>query len=155
MESETLRKIRCIADYQFTRGAGRVLFPKAVSIRYSKKTGRVREVYYKKKLLATLRPTYGTFSLTPEGFKRLVKGFKSPNFRVAVQNDVADIIRKGGTVFAKHVKKADDKIRPEDEVVVTDENDKILAVGKALLSGREMSAFKRGVAVKVRHGVET
>jgi uncharacterized protein with predicted RNA binding PUA domain len=39
-------------------------------------------------------------------------------------------------------------------VVVTNEDDDLLAVGKALLSGMEMLAFKRGIAVKVRRGAE-
>jgi len=55
-------------------------------------------------------------------------------------------------VFAAHVAKADDSIHAKDEVIVVDENGKVLAVGRALLSGSEMKAFKTGVAVKVRHG---
>jgi archaeosine-15-forming tRNA-guanine transglycosylase len=35
---------------------------------------------------------------------------------------------------------------------VVDERGGVLAVGRALLSGEEMKAFKRGVAVKVRRG---
>ena len=38
------------------------------------------------------------------------------------------------------------------EVIVVDEDSEVLAVGRAVLSGIEMKAFKRGVAVKVRHG---
>ncbi|MCD6387598.1 MAG: hypothetical protein J7L30_04675, partial [Methanophagales archaeon] len=34
------------------------------------------------------------------------------------------------------------------------ENDELLATGKAMLSAEEMLAFQRGVAVKVRQGVE-
>jgi len=35
---------------------------------------------------------------------------------------------------------------------VVDEDNRVLAVGRALLSSMEMKAFKTGVAVKVRHG---
>jgi 7-cyano-7-deazaguanine tRNA-ribosyltransferase len=55
-------------------------------------------------------------------------------------------------VFAAHVVKADDAIRAKDEVIVVDEDNRVLAVGRALLSSAEMKAFKTGVAVKVRHG---
>jgi predicted RNA-binding protein (TIGR00451 family) len=48
---------------------------------------------------------------------------------------------------------ADQEIRVGEEVIVTGEDDSILAVGKALLTGREMLAFKRGIAVKVRRGI--
>ena len=53
---------------------------------------------------------------------------------------------------AKHVVKADRDIRPKDEVIVVDEEGGVLAVGHAILSGDEMTVFRRGVAVKVRHG---
>lgn len=51
-----------------------------------------------------------------------------------------------------HIVKADDEIRAKDEVIVLDNNRRVLAVGRAVLSGAEMRAFKRGVAVKVRRG---
>ena len=98
----------------------------------------------------TLRPTDGLFSLSIAGAKRIVKKAK---YRVTVQNDVAEFIIKGGDVFAKHVVRADKNIRPKDEVIVVDENGEVLAVGRAVLSGDEMEAFKSGVAVKVRHGL--
>ena len=59
----------------------------------------------------------------------------------------------GINVFAKHVKDADPEIRPGSEVIIVDEEDNLLAVGKAILNGKEMIAFKSGIAVKVRRGV--
>ncbi|WP_309491972.1 PUA domain-containing protein [Candidatus Hecatella orcuttiae] len=152
MPEDALQKIRSIANYQFSRGAGKALFPEGVTIRHSKRTGKVREVIWKGRLLASLRATSGTFALTLEGFKRLLEAFKPPRFRVTVQNDVAELIRQGRTVFAKHVKDADPAIRPQDEVAVVDEDGELLAVGKALLSGVEMVAFQCGKAVRVRRG---
>jgi 7-cyano-7-deazaguanine tRNA-ribosyltransferase len=52
-----------------------------------------------------------------------------------------------------HVLKADGEIRPKDEVIVVNEGGEVLAVGRTILSGEEMTAFKTGVAVKVRRGV--
>ncbi len=59
---------------------------------------------------------------------------------------------EGRNVFAKHVVEADKELRPQDEVIVVDEEDNLVAVGKAVLSGEEMKVFKHGVAVKVRKG---
>jgi predicted RNA-binding protein (TIGR00451 family) len=67
-------------------------------------------------------------------------------------DDVSTFIAEGGDVFAKHVVKADNDIRPKDEVIVVDERGEVLAVGRAVLSGEEMIAFMRGVAVKARRG---
>jgi uncharacterized protein with predicted RNA binding PUA domain len=54
-------------------------------------------------------------------------------------------------VFAKHVKIVDSQLRAGDELLVVDEQDRLLAVGKANLSPNEMLALTRGVAVKTRH----
>lgn len=152
MSQGDLQKIRSIANYQFGQGAGRILFPEGVTIRHSRRTGKVREVLWKGKLLVSLKATSRTFALTFEGFRKLLEAFRPPRFRVTVQSDVAELIKQGRTVFAKHVKDADPEIRPQDEVAVVDEEGEILAVGKALLSGAEMIAFRCGRAVRVRRG---
>lgn len=147
-----LLKIRSVADYQLGKGAGKALFPDRVSIVFSRNTGRIRHIYLERDLLATLRPTDGLFSLTVAGAKRLMKGVKPPRLWVKVQKDVEPFIEQGRSVFAKHVVDADDEVRPQEEVIVIGEAKRVLAVGRAVLTGREMKAFKHGVAVKVRRG---
>lgn len=146
------RRIRSVADYQFGKGVGARLFPENVEIIHSKRTGRIRYVYLDGKRLATLRPTDGLFSLSIAGAKRIVENANSAKCLVAIMDDVSKFIAEGGDVFAKHVVKADGDIRPKDEVIVVDEKGEVLAVGRAVLSGEEMIAFTRGVAVKVRRG---
>jgi uncharacterized protein with predicted RNA binding PUA domain len=46
----------------------------------------------------------------------------------------------------------DPEVRAKDEVIAVDEDGRVLAVGRTVLSSAEMLAFKTGVAVKVRHG---
>jgi predicted RNA-binding protein (TIGR00451 family) len=147
-----LLKIRSIADYQLGKGTGKALFPDKVNIVLSINTGRIRHIYLDHDLLATLRPTDGMFSLTLAGAKRLIKGAKSPRLWVKVQKDIESFIAQGKSVFAKHVVDADEEIRPQEEVIIIGENNRVLAVGKAVLTGKEMKAFKHGVAVKVRRG---
>jgi predicted RNA-binding protein (TIGR00451 family) len=148
----TLAKIRSIADYQLGKGAGSALFPDKINVTFSRRTGRIRHIYLESELLATLRPTDGMFSLTIAGAKRLLKGVNPPRLWVKVSTDAAPFVAEGKSVFAKHVISADKEIRPQEEVTVLDEQDKVLAVGKAVLTGKEMTAFKRGIAVRVRKG---
>ncbi|MEN6611605.1 MAG: PUA domain-containing protein, partial [Methanoregulaceae archaeon] len=75
-----------------------------------------------------------------------------PNYRVIVQDDVAEFIAKGKNAFAKHIVDADPEIRADDEVLVLDGQGKLLGTGAAMLSGVEMRNFKYGVAVQVRKG---
>jgi len=152
-KDEVLQKIRSMADYQFGRDVGRVLFPNAVKVVFSKTTGRIRHVYLGNALLATLRPKDGMFSLTVAGAMRIRDGVKPLRLWVIVRRDAAPFVAQGRSVFSKHVVDADSEIRPQEEVIVLDEDSEVLAVGKAILTGAEMKAFKRGVAVRVRRGV--
>lgn len=147
-----MKRIRAVADYQFGRDVGAELFPDAVKIVFSKRTGRIRYVHLDGKRLATMRPTDGLFSLSIRGAKRIVENTSSAKCYVNVRDEVSKFIAEGGDVFAVHVVKTDDEVRAKDEIIVLDSKRKILAVGRAVLSGEEMMAFKRGVAVKVRHG---
>ena len=147
-----LRKVRCVADYQFGKGAGEKLFPENVIFRLSRRTGRVRYIYLNGELLATVKPTNGLLTMTIKGAERLVEAEASKNLLVVVQDDASPFIEKGRNVFAKHIVSASEEIRPAEEVIIVNSKGKILAVGKALLSGREMRFFKRGVAIQVRRG---
>jgi predicted RNA-binding protein (TIGR00451 family) len=153
MLEDPLKRIRSVADYQFGKGVGERLFPENVEIIYSKRTGRIRYIYLNGKRLATLRPTDGFFSLSIEGAKRIIESKAPAKCIVVVKNDVSEFVAKGHDIFTTYVLKADDEIRPKDEVIVINERGEVLAVGKAVLSGHEMTAFKTGVAVKVRRGV--
>lgn len=150
--NEVLERIRTTADYQFGKGTGHALFPNGVNVEFSKNTGRIRYIYLKTKRLATLRPTDGFLSLSITGAKRLLENAKRLGYIVVVQNTISKFIAEGGDAFAIHVVKADDEIRAKDEVIIVDENRKLLGVGRAVLGGAEMLAFKKGIAVKVRHG---
>jgi len=147
-----LRRIRAIADYQFGPGAGEALFPDEVEVVRSRKTGRIRHIYLNGSLLATVRAEDGLLSLTIHGAERL-SSFLGERHKVVVSEEAAPFVAEGRSAFAKHVLKADPGIRPGDEVLVVAPDGRLLAVGRAVLSGREMLAFKRGVAVKVRAGV--
>jgi len=148
-----LKKARIVADYQFGAGAGEILFPDNVEFILSK-TRRIAQVKEDGKRIATLRSFDGLLTLSIEGAKRLQHVFKYPGIRVVMNEESSEFIRKGGTAFCKHVIDADPAIRAYDEVMVMDEKDRLLATGKAMLSGEEMKIFEHGVAVKVRYGIE-
>lgn len=150
--TEALQRVRSVADYQFGRGVGKLLFPEEVEIQFSRATGRIRYVNLKGERLVTLRPTDGLLSLSIVAARRLVEGSCSVRCLVTVRSDVAKFVAEGGDVFAVHVVKVDEQVHSKDEVIIADEKGRVVGVGRALLSGSEMLAFKTGVAVKVRHG---
>jgi len=150
-----LSKIRSIADYQFGKNIGEKLFPENVTFELSKRTGRIRFINLNEDRLATLRPTDGLFSLSIKAAKYIVESIPEAKGLVMLKNDVSQYIAAGGDVFAVHVVTVDDEVRAKDEVIIVDENRQFLAVGRTTLSALEIRAFKTGVAVKVRHGVNS
>ena len=154
MDSE-LRRIRAIAEYQFGPGSGAALFPEEVRMIHSRNTGRIRHIHLGDTLIATFRPNDGVFTLTIAAAQRLLAEVPDLSYTVTVTEDAAPFISQGKNVFAKHVLRSGEKIRPGDEVIIIAEKSGVIGVGKALLIGDEMKAFKIGVAVKTRRGSET
>lgn len=155
-EYSDLEKVRMVADYQFGPEVGLKLIPEDVFIEKSKRTGRIRRIWIGDKLIGAIRPSDGFISLNIEGALRLKRILQPPKYRVYVDKDskLLQTIKSGGDVFSKFVIKCDLDIIPREEVLVVDRDDSLLAVGQAILAGFEMGRFRRGVAVKVRKGVE-
>lgn len=147
-----LRRVRAIADYQLGGGSGDALFPDDVEFERSKNTGKLRFVRLHGALLASLRASDSLFTLTIEGAERLLSGMPGLGYTVTILDDVSEFASKGKNVFAKHVVKAGEDIRPGDEVMVLNSKNEVLAVGRALLNAEEMLAFGTGVAVRTRRG---
>ncbi|MDR0319041.1 MAG: pseudouridine synthase [Nitrososphaerota archaeon] len=150
-----LDKIWSIADYQFGKNVGKKLFPENVTFELSKRTGRIRFINLNKERLATLRPTDSLFSLSIKAAKYIVENIPEAKGLITLKNEVSQYIAAGGDVFAVHIIQVDDEVRAKDEVIIVDENRQLLAVGRATLSAPEIRAFKTGVAVKVRHGINS
>jgi predicted RNA-binding protein (TIGR00451 family) len=152
---QDIRKLKGIANYQFGKRLGNVLFKGQVELTRSGSTGKIRLVFRGGKLVSTLRARDGFLALTPDGARIILDSMRNPPHLVVVRGDVAEFIKAGRNVFAKHVVSAEDSIKPQDEVIVVDEKRELLAVGRAVLAGFEMTQFKRGIAVKTRRGVES
>lgn len=119
---------------------------------YSRRTGRFKTILWQGQDLCNFKPDIGLFALSYGGAKYLVEKLPSPALRVIVQDDVGTFISEGRNVFAKHVADIDPSLLPEDEVIIVDTHDHLLAVGRLLLPPIEVKKFNWGVAVKTRKG---
>ncbi|GBC75334.1 hypothetical protein HRbin06_00652 [archaeon HR06] len=149
MEKE---KFAITLDYLFGKGSSNPFPLDRLEFEFSKRTGRVKRVLLDGKLLATFRED-GSLALTLEGAKWLSKSENFLKNCVIVKKDVEDEIKKGKSVFAKHLTYVGERIRVNSEVIILNERREIIAVGRAKLSHNMMKYFKRGVAVKVREGL--
>lgn len=150
-----LRKIKGISDYQFGPPITDILFDDMDHIHFerSPNTNKIRYIYYKDNLLLILRPTNGFFTLTLFSAEKIIKKSISPKLRVVVLNDISEFIKKGRNVFCKHVVGIDDDLRPLDEVIVVNQDDELLGIGKLKVPGPYIRSFSVGVAVNIRKGV--
>ena len=146
------RKIKAIADYQFGNGVGEILFKGDLTIEKSKKTGKIRHVYSNGNLIANMRASDSFFVLAKEGAIRLHSFKDFPENRVVVNKDSEPFAREGKSVFSKFVVDCDTNIRSKDEVLIVNEEDDLLAFGKALLNHNEIMDFNNGQAIKTRKG---
>ena len=151
---DDLKKVKAIADYQFGVGAGDALFTGNIKIEKSKKTGKIRHIYDGKTLIVNMRASDSFLILSKEGAKRLHAATQYPKNRVVVNKDSEPFSLEGKSVFAKFVVECDEDIRAKDEVLIVNEEDKLLAYGKALLGACEINDFQTGQAIKTRKGMK-
>ncbi|QGA55528.1 pseudouridine synthase [Sulfolobus sp. E5-1-F] len=145
-----------MAEYQFDYNISRCLFPEDARflIQRSLNTKKIRNVLTSEgELYLVLRAQDVLFSLTLLSGGVIKNCSKFPEYRVVIPKNLEEFIKNGRNVFSKHVIAVDKRIRAGDEVIVVNENDELIAIGKAKLSGEEMMEYKRGMAVHVKRGV--
>ena len=129
-----LLRYRAQTDYYFGQGAGDLLLEGKIIVK-----GREIQDEQKRPLAATT--PNGMIALSLAGARRL-----EPLGKYIVK--IGDFLPKG-SLLAPGVLDADEQIRPGDEVIIVGE--KAFGIGRAKMSGWEMKASRRGVAVEIRH----
>ncbi|MEM0337178.1 MAG: PUA domain-containing protein [Candidatus Caldarchaeum sp.] len=151
-EEFLLRQVRQLAFFQFGV-AGELFFPDGCVVEVSPSTGRPRRIWLDGKCIATIRAMDGWLTLTVSGAQRLNALLEKGGNRVVVGREGSEKVAAGYDVSAEHVVEADASIVPGMEVLVVDEDNRLIGVGKAVVAGVEMAELRRGAVVKVRHKV--
>ncbi|NHJ04594.1 MAG: hypothetical protein EAX90_07210 [Candidatus Heimdallarchaeota archaeon] len=138
-------KLQILADYQYGLGIGKELFSEKHSI-----FGKPRlplKVMKNKTQVGVIQPETGKLTLSLITGKILAKLKK---YYVKFEGEIIE----GTTLFAIGVKDADQEIRPSDDVVIVNEKFDLLAVGQAIVSGKDMISLSKGAVVKIRQKVK-
>ena len=149
---EHFLKLQQSLDALFVTGSSKYL-PKDIDVILSRKTGRIRTVSHKGKILCTLRIN-GSLAISIDFAQTLLQ---SKTFRencIEINKDAAPFVMEGRSVFCKHVVWCGKNVRIAADTPILFEN-KIIAVGKAILSSEMISDFNRGVAIKVRDSLKS
>ena len=137
---KVLHELKSIATYQFGP-KGSEFIPDNV---------KTKGMYHKRvlcdgKQIALLNKDNGLFRLNLPGGEIL------KDLGINIVNIDFDL--ETNTVFAPGITEASHNILPNDEVVVV-KDEKVVGVGKAILTGREMEEFNNGIGVKIKHRVK-
>ncbi len=148
-----LEKVKGIVSYLYGIDfANAILDGGNIEVEVSRSTGRVKHVFVDGVMVLTLRASDGYLLPTIDGMKKVLERL-GPQYYVKVRRDAAEYIARGRSVFTKHVIEVDPRVRAGMEVMVVDENCRLIAVGRALLSAKEIKDGVAGVCVKVRRGI--
>lgn len=152
-KSRIMKKIYSILRFQFeTDVFEESLKSEHIRIEFSRNTGNMKYIYLNKERLLSYKPTTGMFTLSVVGAKFLHSQSTSPNHRVIIQSEVEEFIRQGKSVFTQHTVYIDEKLRIGSEVLVVNEEDDLVAIGK--LSVPPLYAgLTTGQSVAVRKGI--
>ncbi|MGH1521585.1 MAG: PUA domain-containing protein [Nitrosopumilus sp.] len=145
-------KLQYSIDALFGVGVSKYL-PKNIEMTFSRKTGRIRTVSDKNQLLCTLRID-GGLAITPYFAQILMKSKSFKEHCVEVTSDAAPFVEDGRSVFCKHVVRCGKKVHVAGDTPILFKN-KVIAVGKAVLSYEMILDFKKGVAIKVRDSLKS
>lgn len=146
-----LRQLKGIADFQFGKGSGDVLFKEETMIERSKGTKRIKFAYIDNERICSFRAQDAFLILSIKGGRILFEN--KLGLRVKIIEDVEPFIRKGKSVFSKHVSEADQEIAPKDEVLISNHIGEFIGIGTAKIPGKLMKEMTSGVAVDTRKGI--
>lgn len=149
---DQILKLKHTLDALFGYGVSKYL-PKNIEITFSRKTGRIKTVIHEGKLLCTLRID-GGLAISPYFAQILLKSKKFRENCLEINQDAAPFVEEGKSVFCKHVVWCGKNVRIASDTPVLYEN-RVIAVGKAVLSSDMISDFNRGVAIKVRDSLKS
>lgn len=144
-------RFRASLEYLYGRGVGDSIPWQKLTYRESGRSRRLKQVMKEGSVYVTVREN-GMLALSLECAEHLLREKVFRKSCVMVKKGFEDEIRKGLSLFCKHVKLVGPNVAPGLDVGVVDEDWKLLGVGKALLPREYMLAFKSGVAVRVRVG---
>jgi len=145
-------KLQHSLDALFGSGVSKYL-PKDIDIIFSRKTGRIRTVSHRGKLLCTLRID-GSLAISVDFAQTLLQNKAFHENCVEINKDAAPFVMEGRSVFCKHIVWCGKNVRVAGDTPILFEN-QVIAVGRSILSSKMMSDFNRGVAIKVRDSLKS
>lgn len=140
-----LEKVKGTSEYWL----GKDIIPEDVEIKKSPRTGKIREIHHQGKLFAVIRST-DFMVLLHNGAKKFHQETDYPKRRIVMDEEAAEFVEQGESIFNKFVEDLDPDLKPGEPVLLVDREDNLLAAGETYLSSTEIEQFEIGEAAKSR-----
>jgi uncharacterized protein with predicted RNA binding PUA domain len=141
-------------EYLYGEGVAKHLPWSRITCVRSRKSQRMKKAMLDDRLLATIRED-GSIAFTLECAKYLMKSAAFKKSCIVVNDDAAQFVVQGRSLFSRHVLSAGTNVKPGLEVCLLDRKGELLAVGKAILPRGYMGRIQSGAAVRVREGTRS
>ena len=149
---DNVLKLKHTIDTLFGYGISKNL-PKDIEIKISKKTGRIRNVSHNGNLLFTPRVD-GGLAITRYCAELFLENKKFRENCLEIDAESKPFVEEGRAVFCQHVISCGKNVRIGSDVPVLYKN-KVVGVGKAVLSAMMIFNQQRGVAIKIRDSLKS
>lgn len=139
-----MNKINNLVDYQFGKNFHQEFLTENY---FLKEIRKQRYLFVNKQKYASIDSSTGLLQLELLAAEKMIK--KEKNIV-----KFADLSFQGSSLYCAGISYADEDILPGDEIILVNKNDELLGVGRANLSGIDMVAYEKGLAVTIRKKVK-
>ncbi|MCE4617927.1 MAG: hypothetical protein F7C37_00615 [Desulfurococcales archaeon] len=146
LSGSELRVLRARAAYQWDWRVAEALLPSPEGFQIDVVRGRIRYVIFKGAVYLTLRPNDGLFSPSKAAAERIIRSSQPPRYRIIIRGDRE--IR--GSILARDVVSIDPDLKPGDEVVIVDQEDNLVGVGRLRVPPSMIEGLMYGEVARVR-----
>ncbi|MEM0054122.1 MAG: PUA domain-containing protein [Nitrososphaeria archaeon] len=144
-----IKDIPFVIDYIFGRGVHNTLLIDKFKPIFSKRTGKIKQLFYDNFLFGSLRPN-GTIALTSYAYSILSKNKVFKKNTVIIREDQIDLVKNSSSVFVKNVKKIEKNVFVGSDVFIVSPKGEFIGIGKAVISYSQIKHFKSGLCIKIR-----
>jgi archaeosine synthase len=139
-----IRRLQAVADFQYGKGVGKILFTKDIKIR--SKYPKDLQIFREGKHIASLSSRTGYLSISPSVAQEIIDLAQN---KLHFGADYAS----GSNIYAPGCLNADVSILPNDEIFIVHENT-VIATAKAFVSGSDMNKMTSGSLAEVKKKVK-
>ncbi len=143
-----LRHALGLIEWTWGREARAAMGAKGIEPVHSRSTGRLRRLRLGNEVLFEIG-NEGHPHPTFRGGSALLEAVPGVRGRITVHRDAAPSVAQGLSLFSRHVVRADPSLVPGSPALLVDAQGELLAVGRCQMAAVEMTAWPRGVAVRV------